>query len=124
MANHHEPAPPLSFEGMIGFAVREAEEATHFFEHTLGLDPGVDDGGLRLYRLSDGLTILVDVSGSMAGSPPYLLFSASNVTEAAEHFLQRGCQVGELPWASGNGFLAVSPEGHTVCVLDEAALEE
>lgn len=123
MTNHHDPGPPLTFEGMIGFAVQEPEEATHFFEHTLGLEPGVDDGGLRLYRLSDALTVVVDISGALAGRQPHLLFSTTDVTKAAEHFLQRGCQVGELPWASGNGFMAVSPEGHTVCVLDQAALE-
>lgn len=123
MANHHEPGPPLTFEGMLGYAVQEPEEATHFFEHTLGLAPAVEDAGLRFYRLSDAMTVVVDVSGALAGRPPHLLFSAPDVTEAAEHFLQRGCTVGELPWASGNGFLAVSPEGHTVCVLDGNALD-
>ena len=108
---------------MIGFAVSEAEEAAHVFEHTLGLGPGVDDGDLRLYQLPQGLTLVVDTSGALAGTPPYLLFSTPNLTEAAEHFLQRGFQVGELPWATGRGFLAVSPEKHTVCVLDRASLE-
>ena len=53
----------------------------------------------------------------MAGEPPYLLFSAADLTGAAEHFLERGCSVRELPWAAGGGFLARSPEGHTVCIV-------
>lgn len=124
MAHPHQSGPPLKFEGMIGYAVAEAEEAEHFFEHTLGLPPGIDDGALRLYQLSDDLTLVVDVTGAMNGAPPYMIFSTPNITEAAEHFLQRGCQVGELPWASGNGFVAKSAEGHVVCIVDAAAFED
>jgi hypothetical protein len=43
--------------------------------------------------------------------------------KAAEHFLERGCAVAELPWAKGAGFLARSPEGHTVAVVSAEALE-
>ncbi len=115
----------LRFEGVIGYATADSEEAAHFFEHTLGLEPGAEDGGMRFYALSEGVTLTVDVSGGMAGQPPYLLFSSPRVVEAAEHFLQRGCQVRELPWGpDGAGFLARSPEGHTVAVVDEAALED
>ena len=113
----------FTFEGVIGYSAGDDEEAAHFFEHTLGLELGAEDGGLRFYALSDGVTLTVDVSGGMAGQPPYLLFSTSNVMEAAEHFVQRGCQVRDLPWApGGTGFLARSPEGHTVAVIDKATL--
>jgi len=113
----------LTFEGVVGYGVREPEEASHFFEHTLGLEVAGEEGGLRFYGLGSGMAVAVDVSGGMAGEPPYLLFSAPDVTAAAEHFLERGCAVKELPWATGAGFLARSPEGHTVCVIqaDEAA---
>jgi predicted enzyme related to lactoylglutathione lyase len=115
----------LSFEGVIGYSAGDGEEAAHFFEHTLGLELGAEDGGMRFYALSEGVTLTVDVSGGMAGQPPYLLFSSPRVVEAAEHFLQRGCQVRELPWApSGAGFFARSPEGHTVAVIDGSALED
>jgi predicted enzyme related to lactoylglutathione lyase len=114
----------LHYEGVLGYGVQEPEEAVHFFEHTLGLTLGADDGALRLYPLAEGLTLAVDVSGQLAGRPPYLMFSTPDVTAAAEHFLQRGCQVRELPWATGAGFLASTPEGHTVCVLDEAAFAD
>lgn len=89
----------LRFEGVIGYSAGDDEEAAHFFEHTLGLELGAEDGGLRFYALSEGVTLTVDISGGMAGQPPYLLFSSPRVVEAAEHFLQRGCQVRELPWA-------------------------
>jgi hypothetical protein len=113
----------FTFEGVIGYSAGDDEEASHFFEHTLGLELGAQDGSLRFYALADGVTLTVDVSGGMAGQPPYLLFSAANVVEAAEHFLQRGCQVRELSWAPGGaGFLARSPDGHTVAVIDAAAL--
>ncbi len=114
----------LVFEGVIGFGARDIEEAAHFFEHTLGLAPGADEGGLRFYHLSDALAVAVDVTGAYASQPPYLLFSTSNLAEARDHFVQRGCQIRELDWgAAGGGFLARAPEGHTVCVLDEAALD-
>ncbi len=113
----------LRFEGVIGYSAGDGEEAAHFFEHTLGLELGAEDGGMRFYALSEGVTLTGDVSGGMAGQPPHLLFSSPRVVEAAEHFLQRGCQVRDLPWApAGAGFLARSPEGHTVAVIDTAAL--
>ena len=111
--------PRLTFEGVVGYGVSEPEEATHFFEHTLGLEPAGEEGMLRFYTLGGGMAVAVDLSGAMAGQPPYLLFSCDNVTSAAEHFLQRGCVVGELPWAAGGGFIARSPEGHTVCVIED-----
>lgn len=115
----------LKFEGVVGYSAGDNEEAAHFFEHTLGLELGAEDGGLRFYALSDGVTLTVDISGGMAGQPPYLLFSSPRIVEAAEHFLQRGCQVRELPWApSGAGFFARSPDGHAVAVVDAAALED
>lgn len=112
----------LTFEGVVGYSVSEPGEATHFFEHTLGLELGAQDGALRFYALARGMTLAVDISGGSAGEPPYLLFSAPDVTAAAEHFLGRGCQVKELSWAVGAGFIARSPEGHTVAVIDAAAL--
>jgi predicted enzyme related to lactoylglutathione lyase len=118
-----EPTP-FTFEGVIGYSAGDNEEAEHFFEHTLGLQLGAQEGNLRFYALADGMTLTIDTSGIMAGQPPYLLFSATDIVAAAEHFLQRGCQVRELPWAPGGaGFLARSPEGHTVAVIDTAALE-
>ena len=119
--------PPLTFEGMIAFPAADPGEAVHFFEHTLGLVPAPSDpsqpGPLRFYQLLDGLTLAIDASGD-AGDAPYLLFSTSDLTVAAEHFLQQGCRVRELSWAPGSGFLARSPEGRTVCVVDAAALED
>jgi catechol 2,3-dioxygenase-like lactoylglutathione lyase family enzyme len=114
----------LRFEGIIGYATADIEEAAHFFEHTLGLELAAEDGGLRFYQIADGLTVAVDVTGAGAGQPPYMLFSTTRLVEAGEHFLQRGCQIRELPWAPGApGFMARSPEGHTVCVVDEASLD-
>jgi catechol 2,3-dioxygenase-like lactoylglutathione lyase family enzyme len=116
---------PFTFEGVIGYSAQDEDDAAHFFEHTLGLELGAQDGNLRFYPLAEGVTLTIDVSGTMAGQPPYLLFSAKNVVDAAEHFLQRGCQVRELPWAPGGaGFLARSPEGHTVAIVDAAALDD
>jgi hypothetical protein len=115
----------LSFEGIIGYAAGGGEEAAHFFEHTLGLSPAAEDGGLRFYPLADGLSLVVDVTGRAAGDPPYLLFSTQRLVEAGEHFLQRGCAVRELPWApTAPGFMARSPEGYTVCVVDESTLDD
>ena len=74
---------------------------------------------MRFFDLGSGNAIAVDVSGASAGEPPYLLFSAADLTAAAEHFLERGCQVRELPWATGSGFLARSPEGHSVRVIQD-----
>jgi hypothetical protein len=111
----------LTFEGVLGYGVTEPEEAVHFFEHTLGLTLAAADGPLRMYELG-ALTLAVDVTGAGAGTPPYLLFSTRDLTAAAEHFLDRGCNVAELSWASGSGFIARSPEGHTVCVVDDAAM--
>lgn len=114
----------LRFEGVIGYSTADAEEAAHFFEHTLGLEPTGTEGALRFYALGEGLTVSVDASGGAAGDAPYLLFSSDDVTAAAEHFLQRGCQVRELGWATGAGFIARAAEGHTVCVVDRASLGE
>jgi catechol 2,3-dioxygenase-like lactoylglutathione lyase family enzyme len=114
----------LTFAGVIGYGAADAEEAAHFFEHTLGLKLSDEDGALRFYALADGLAVAVDVSGALAGERPYPIFTADDLTAAAEHFLQRGCHVRELPWAEGAGFLARSSEGHTVCVVGESALDE
>lgn len=113
----------LRFEGLVVYSVGDAEEGAHFFEHTLGLQPAAADGALRLYPLSETMTLALDVSGEAAGDAPYLVFSARDLTAAAEHFLGLGCHVRELPWATGSGFLARSPEGRVVCVVEEAALE-
>ena len=113
--------PQLRFEGVIAYNAGDLEEAAHFFEHTLGFEPSGEEGPLRFYGLGDGITGAVDLSGAMAGEPPYLVFSAPDLTAAAEHFLQRGCQVRELPWATGSGFIARSAEGHTVCVVQDDA---
>jgi predicted enzyme related to lactoylglutathione lyase len=114
--------PALRFEGVIGFATADGEEAAHFFEHTLGLELAGEDGGIRMYQLGEGTTVMVDSSGGSAGDAPYLLFSTDDVTKAAEHFLERGCAVRELPWATGAGFLASTTEGHTVAVVAAEAL--
>ena len=66
------------------------------------------------------MAVAVDVSGGAAGDPPYLVFGTPDVTAAAEHFLQRSFAVRELPWATGAGFLARSPEGHTFAVIEDA----
>jgi catechol 2,3-dioxygenase-like lactoylglutathione lyase family enzyme len=118
-----DSSPRLTFEGIVGYSVAETEEAVHFFEHTLGLPLAGEDGALRFYALGEGLSLAVEVSSALAGQPPYLLFSTVDLTAAAEHFLQRGCQVGGLSWASGSGFIARAPEGHTVCVVDAGALD-
>ena len=115
--------PVLTFEGVIGFGAQDAEEAAHFFEHTLGLELTGDEGALRFYRLSEDVAIAVDASGGYAGQPPYLLFSSPDVPAASDHFVRRGCTVRELPWVGeGAGFMARSPQGHTVCVVDAASL--
>ena len=63
--------------------------------------------------------------GLFVVQPPYLLFSSPDVPLATEHFVGRGCAVRELPWAAeGAGFMARSPEGHTVCVVDAAPLQD
>jgi predicted enzyme related to lactoylglutathione lyase len=112
---------------MIAFPAADPGESVHFFEHTLGLEPAPADptqpSPLRFYQLAEGVTLAIDASGE-SGEAPYLLFSTPDLTVAAEHFLQQGCQVRELSWAPGSGFLARSPEGSTVCVVDAAALEE
>jgi len=113
----------LRFESIIAYSTADAEEAAHFFEHTLGLPVGAEDAGVRFYQLGEGATLMVDATGRAAGTPPYMLFSTENVVEAAEHFLERGCAVRELPWAQGAGFLASTPEGHTVAVIATEALE-
>jgi catechol 2,3-dioxygenase-like lactoylglutathione lyase family enzyme len=115
-------APALKFEGVVGYATGDGEEAAHFFEHTLGLQLAADEDGMRFYPLAEGLTAVVDATGRAAGEPPYLLFSTENVVIAAEYFLDRGCVVKELPWATGAGFLARSPEGHAVAVVATDAM--
>jgi predicted enzyme related to lactoylglutathione lyase len=115
--------PDLMFEGVIVVGAQDAEDAAHFFEHILGLATTGEEGTLRFYD-ADRLSIAVDVSGAMSGEPPYLVFSAPDLTAAAEHFLERGCSVKELPWAPGGGFLARSAEGHTVCVVSREAAEQ
>jgi hypothetical protein len=118
------PAPPLRFEAVIGYATSGGEEAAHFFEHTLGLEMGAEDAGMRFYQLGDGTTLMVDATGRAAGDPPYILFSTPDIVPAAEYFLERGCAVKELPWATGAGFIASTPEGHTVAVIAEGALSD
>jgi catechol 2,3-dioxygenase-like lactoylglutathione lyase family enzyme len=115
----------LRFEGIVGYGVGDTAEAVHFFEHTLGLAAAGEDEGLRFYGVGEGVALAVDVSGRSSGEPPYLLFSTGDLEAAAEHFLQHGCAVRELPWAPGApGFLARAPEGHTVCVVDASSLAE
>ena len=111
--------PKLTFVGVIGYNAAEAEEASHVFEHTLGLEPSGEEGSLRFYDLGAGNALAVDVSGAAAGDHPYLVFAAVDLTAAAEHFMQRGFNVKELSWASGSGFLARSPEGHSFAVILE-----
>ncbi|MEX0749963.1 MAG: hypothetical protein WD359_04065 [Dehalococcoidia bacterium] len=120
---NEQSAPQLTFEGVVAFPADDPGEAAHFFEHTLGLAVTAEDGPLRFYTLGEGLALAIDGSGQ-SGNDPYLLFSAADLAAAAEHFLQRGCQVRELSWAPGAGFLARSPEGRTVCVVDVVALQE
>jgi catechol 2,3-dioxygenase-like lactoylglutathione lyase family enzyme len=115
----------LTFEGVVGYSVSEPEEADHFFEHTLGLELGAQDGALRFYPIGNGLTLTVDISGVDASASPYLLFSAEDVAAAADHFVERGCQVRPLSWApEGSGFIARAPEGHAVAVIDVALLND
>ena len=115
----------LRFEGVIGYAAADAASAAHFFEHTLGLTPAAEEGPLRFYPLTERLSIAVDISGDSDGDPPYMLFSTTRLTEAGEHFLNKGCQIRQLPWAPGAaGFIARSPDGYAVCVVDEASLAE
>jgi predicted enzyme related to lactoylglutathione lyase len=116
------PRPLLNFEGVIGYNTADAEEAAHFFEHTLGLQLTADDDGMRFYQLRDGTTLAVDATGRSAGERPYLLFSTPDIRAAADHFVERGCVTRELPWAQGAGFIAATPEGHTVAVVDESTL--
>jgi hypothetical protein len=119
------PPPRLTFVGVVGYSVAEAEEAAHVFEHTLGLAPSGEEGVLRFYDLGSGNALAVDVSGATGGDPPYLVFESRDLTAAAEHFMQRGFNVKELVWAVGSGFLARSPEGHSFAVIQqEDAVDE
>jgi len=111
--------PRLTFIGVVAYSVAEPEEAAHVFEHTLGLPVAGEEGVLRFYSLGGGVALAVEVSGATAGDPPYIVFGAADLTAAAEHFMQRGFAVRELPWASGAGFLARSPEGHTFAVIED-----
>ena len=112
--------PDLQFEGVIGYGAADANEAAHFFEHVLGLSLSGEEGAVRFYD-AGGVSIAVDVSGALAGEPPYMVFSTRDLTAAAEHFLDRGCSMRELPWAPGGGFLARSPDGHVACVVSRDA---
>ncbi len=116
----------LEFEGVIAYGTQDAEEAAHFFEHMLGLEPAAGAGEVRFYALSDGLALAVDTGGGYAGLPPYLLFSTADLEGAREHFLRGGCDVVEMDTggAAGGGFFARAPEGHTVCVVDRASLDD
>jgi catechol 2,3-dioxygenase-like lactoylglutathione lyase family enzyme len=114
----------LQFEGVIAYGTADADEAMHFFEHTLGLEPA-GEGPVRFYGLSEDLALAVDTSGGYAGLPPYLLFSAEDVEAAREHFLRRGCEIAEMDDEDGlRGFFARAPEGHTVCVVARDTLTE
>ncbi|TAK60485.1 MAG: hypothetical protein EPO22_09230 [Dehalococcoidia bacterium] len=115
----------LRFEGVIGYAASDRESAAHFFEHTLGLTAAAEEGPLRFYPLNERLSIAVDISGDADGDPPYMLFSTTRLTEAGEHFLSRGCEIRRVPWAPGaDAFIARSPDGYAVCVVDEASLAD
>ena len=116
----------LQFEGVIAYGTQDAEEAVHFFEHTLGLAPAAQ-GDVRFYPLSDDLALAVDTGGGYAGLPPYLLFSTPDLDGAREHFTRRGCDIAEMGDADGDGiagFFARAPEGHTVCIVARDALED
>lgn len=114
----------LQFEGIIAYGTADAEEAMHFFEHTLGLEP-VGESDVRFYGLAEDLALAVDTSGGYAGMPPYLLFSASDIDAAREHFVRRGCEIAEMEDADGmRGFFARAPEGHTVCIVARDVLAE
>ena len=114
-------SPKLTFIGVVAYGVADAEEAAHVFEHTLGLEPAAEEGALRFYGLGGGIAVAADTSGGASGEPPYLVFETMDVNAAAEHFMQRGFAVRELPWAAGSGFLARSAEGHTFAVIGEQA---
>lgn len=113
----------LTFEGVLVLAAPDPPAAAHFFEHTLGLVPLADDGPLRFYGLSGDLTVALDASGA-PGDDACLLFSAEDIKLAAEHFVEDGCQLRELGWAAGAGFIARSAEGRSVAVVDQAALSD
>jgi len=113
----------LQFEGVIAFPADDPGEAVHFFEHTLGLTVTAEDGPLRFYALSDDLAVAIDASRE-SGADPYLLFSTPDLATAAEHFVGQGCQVRELAWAPGSGFLARSSEGRVVCIVDQSQLRD
>ncbi|MDP9236589.1 MAG: hypothetical protein M3P30_04170 [Chloroflexota bacterium] len=54
-----------------------------------------------------------------------MMFSTTNLAAAVEHFLRHGCVIKKLPWApEAAGFIARSPEGHAVCVVDESSLRD
>jgi hypothetical protein len=117
-------SPPLQSEGVIVYTVADREEAYHLFEHTLGLTRTGEDGEIVFFDAA-GTTVAVHVSGEESGAAPYLVFSSGDLVASAEHFLHRGFQVRPLPWApEGGGFLARSPEGHGVAVVDERLLED
>jgi hypothetical protein len=116
----------LVFEGVIAYGTKDGEEAQHFFEHTLGLEPMEDAGEVKFYPLSDEMALAVDTSGIYAGAPPYLLFSSPDVDKARQHFLGRGCEVIEMGSGADAsvGFFAHAPEGHMVCVVGQDTLKE
>jgi catechol 2,3-dioxygenase-like lactoylglutathione lyase family enzyme len=116
----------LEFEGIVAYGTKDAEEAEHFFEHTLGLQPMEDAGEVKFYPLSEETALAVDTTGAYAGAPPYLLFSSPDLEKARAHFLARGCEVIEMgaDGVEGGGFFAHAPEGHIVCVVDQGTLED
>jgi hypothetical protein len=116
--------PQLTFIGVVGFNAGDEEEASHVFAHTLGLALTGEEGSLRFFDTGRGVAVAVDVSGAGAGEPPYLVFATTDLTAAAEHFMQRGFNVKELPWATGAGFLARAAEGHTFAVIQDEVGEE
>lgn len=116
----------LQFEGVIAYGTQDADEAVHFFEHTLGLVPA-GAGDVRFYALADDLALAVDTGGGYAGMPPYLLFSTHDIDAARDHFSRRGCEIAEMGDNDGDGiagFFARAPEGHTVCIVAREALED
>jgi catechol 2,3-dioxygenase-like lactoylglutathione lyase family enzyme len=116
----------LQFEGVIAYGTADADEAVHFFEHTLGLAPAAG-GDVRFYPLAGDLALAVDTGGGYAGLPPYLLFSTHDIEGARDHFVRRGCEIADMAATDGDaveGFFARAPEGHTVCIVARDALED
>ncbi len=115
----------LEFEGVIAYGTADTDEAVHFFEHALGLEPA-GGGEVRFYALGEDIAIAVDTSGNLAGIPPYLLFSTPDLAGAHDHFAQRGFEIADMTDGTGatRGFFASAREGHTVCIVARDALED